>query len=475
MQKTLGYDIKERNIIINSSYAQQNQSDLYTFMENHPKVTALEHSQLTIETQQLLLRPAILVTFETCKKEWRIVKGTGNGYKMLALESKSEQCQICNAKIRFVFYIKNEFTNIELGVGSECLKKYEIDKGNLKDFKQLAIMQIETALRTQAIRKLNLAYPALQSYIRDQRNYLNSNHYVLSKERESLYLDKFNTLSSCVDVFLKGDGKIDLEYIGCLYAELQNIMVDHQTFFVQQDSNPWALTNQLFRSIIANPTSEQKVVLDRLLQTATISGDSLQLFFDSSFRQQILAKITEKLKISNFFIHRVSPDGSQIFLDFHLDNNIHKIIIYYVEFVNSYGQLLFNSDFSPISGYDYIKVNKFKVDEQFYYTALSNIEKVFPYGVHFYREYNSIFIVENRTFLIFTDNGNPTYYMEIELGLLLDKLYKFYLCKDYESIQKWATDRKSNLNKANKLEDLHDYINTYIRGVVDDKKFVRRR
>jgi hypothetical protein len=475
MQKTFGYDIKERNIIINSLYAQQNLPDLYTYMENHPKVTALEYIKLTDETQQLLLRPALLLAFEMCKKEWRIVKGIGNEFKMLILEINSGKCQICNARIRFVFYIRNEFTNVELGVGCECIKNYSIDKGNLDDFKNISAKQIEAARRIQALQKLNLAYPALQSFIRDQKYYLRSNTYVLNKERKKLYLEKLDSLSSYVDMFLNGDSKIELESIGRFYTELQNILLDHQSFFRQQESNPWALTNKLFQSLITSPASEQMGALERLLQTATISCDSLQLFSDSSFRQKILSKIIDNLKISGFLFRRVSPDGSLIYLDFKLDKKIHKLIIYYIEFVNSYGQLLFNNDFSPINGYEYIKNNKFKVDEQFYAESLSNIESVFPNDVYFYRENRSIIVVESRSFLIFSDNKGPTYYTEMEFGSLFDKLYKWYLVKEIKSIQQWIADRKNSLNKANKLEDLHDLINTYTRGVIDDKKSVRRR
>ena len=184
MPKSLGYDVKERNIIVNSMYAQQNQPELFSFMEKNIKITSIDYAKLASDVQELLLRPALLVTFEMCKEEWHIVKDVGNEYKMLALDDKSEHCQICNAKIRFVFFIKNESTSVELRVGSECIKKYEIDRGNLRDFKALAAKQIEVKLRTQALYKLNSAYPELQDYIRSHINYLRYNTYVLNRERE---------------------------------------------------------------------------------------------------------------------------------------------------------------------------------------------------------------------------------------------------------------------------------------------------
>jgi len=277
-------------------------------------------------------------------------------------------------------------------------------------------------------------------------------------------------------LFLEGTGKVKLENIGMLYSELQNIELEHKTFFALQEENPWALTRTLYQSIISNLSINQVNAREKLLITATISADSLQLFSDSKYRQMVLMQISEFLTGSEFHVDKISPDGSNVFIDFRHEHQNHKLIFSYIEFVNSYGQLLFDKNLSPINELDYLKKNSFKVDDRFYSYALSIIEKSFDNGIYFYRENGDIVITnESRAFLIFVDSDDQKCYMEIEFMNLIAKLYKSYILNDLGQILQWSQERKKNRVATNKLEDLHDIINAYNRGYIDDKRNVRKR
>ncbi len=474
MGKTVGYSVKERNLIVQSEYASRNQPELYRFLCEHPKVTAIEYDKLSSEEQRLILRSALLVIFETCKQEWRIVKGIGNVYKLRILDTKSEQCQICNAKIRFLYYIRNDISKKELCVGSECIKNYEIDKDNVSDFKAMAAKQLKAQLRIQALHKLNTTYPNIQDYIRNHGNYLRNNTYVLPTEIERQYIRSYQALSNEVTGYLENGDPKALEMIGELYSSIQDQIKEHKVFFERQEANPWALTTALYRSISNLPRHE--AAIERLLSDATISWDSLYLFGDAKFRRDILARIAAGLQNSKFKMQRVSPDGGSIYIDFQQGRHIRKLIVYYAEFVSAYGRLLFDSAFVPVSEIEYIAQNTVAVDRQYYRDALSQIERAFPQGVYFYKENGSIEIIDQHVFLVFTesDDGNASY-MEIDFSGLISKLYKDYILNQMEPIQQWATARQKSRNKRNDLSDLHDTLVAYRRGLIDDKRTVRRR
>lgn len=474
--KDVGYDVKERNLIINSEYARNNQPELLRFLRDNPKITLADYMKLTSKEQETILRSALLVTFNVCKEEWRIVKGVGNEYKLKVLDTKSEQCQICNTKIRYLFYIRNELTKIELCIGSECIKKYAIDKDNIRDFNAVYAKQIKAQMQIQALQRLNSEYPEIQNFVRNHKYYLRSNTYELVASDKREYLDKYQSLSSVVNSFLEADNKITLDHIGQQYAELKKLLVYHQTYFDKQEVNQWALTTNLSQSIISSPSQEQRKAIERLMDSATISPDSLQLFSDSKFRVMILSKISENLKGSKFHINRISPDGSNIYLDFQYERQTHKLVFNYIEFVNSYGSYLFDNSYSPINELEYIKKNNFKVDELFYRSALSRIEKSFDKGTYFYRENGDIVISnDSRAFLILTEANNQKCYMEIEFIDLIAKLYKSYILNDYDQILQWSQVRKKHRTATNNLDDLHDIINAYNRGYVDDMRQFRRR
>lgn len=475
MEKTLGYNVKERNLIVDSEYALKHHPELYEFLCAHPKITAKEHEQLTSQEQQLLLRPSLLEIFQACKLEWRIVRGIGNEYKVKILDTKGEKCQICTTPIRFIFYIRNEISKKELCVGSECITHYEIDKDNAKDFKSMYMKQIKAQMRIQALHKLNMLFPGIQDFVRNKANYLRNNTFVLPVDITTRFSQTYQQLSNAINAFLDNGGDQEkLDEIKALYAFINDQIQEHRTFFEQQENNPWALTTALLRGIV-RPEADPDY--QKLMSTAVISADSLHLFSDSKFRNRIIQLIADKLHGTRLKVQRISYDGGTVYFDFQQGRHVRKLVTHYVEFVRAYGQLVFDPSFIPTNEEEYIATNHVTVDNTYYAEALSQIEQAFPRGIHFFRGNGVIQVIDNFAFLVFSDSENEGAggFIPIDLSEVIHRMYKHHLLKETELVRQWAIDRRSSKNAKGKIEDLYDTINAYRRGVVDDKRYVRRR
>jgi len=457
---SLGYDIKERNIIFNSNFARLNYPVLIQIMEQYRSLSTLdveknfEHGQFAY-----LDRSIIQEILKACRREWEIIKTRGGDYKVRILPERLENCMICNTKIKNVFSIRNTDNQIELNVGSECIKNYEIGQDRAKDFKKKYAEQVKAQERITYATNLKKEYPTLADKLRQYQYYLNSNQYALPTSIEMDFEDTYAKLRAAQNNYLDSGDRTQFDSIKCLLFQLSEKLELNSVFFIRQVNNPWALTTVMKRSIISRESKE----CEDLCESCTITGENLFCITNDELCKEVITKLTPIVSSLGFKIIPAKTTYSKVAAEVTIHDQRLVFLIPYEQFTKTYGTLVFQSTSVSINAIDYLKKNSFIVHETSFQFSLLLLSSFFPSGVGFYKsnDNESIEIIGSQAFLVFyKSSGSPTEkFITISVPDVIRKLFPSYIRSEKDPIIKWVDERRES--KGLPLADIHDTIKSY--------------
>lgn len=465
MAKTLGYELKERNIIVNSNYAREHLPALYGLMVDTPTLSQLEAEKVEDASLRALLdKTLIQQILDTSRLEWDIVKGADGDYKLIIRPTRDCQCEICNTKIRNLYYIKNRLTMKELCVGSECIGRYGVGTEQARDFKRQSAAQLKAKQRLMREQQIEMEHPGVREFLRVNNHYIESLPYMLPLDHQRRFDSEFQDLRSIVYTYLESEEDGGLNELDERVERLRGLMSKHQTFMKKQRSNPWALSRKMWNTIRAGDAR----CVNRLRKLAVIDEQTITLITESDFCKNAVRGLAETAKEAGFTIQSCSPDGSMIYIRFAVGNTIVNLTIDYAQFISAYGIRLFSPSASIPTAKEYFATADVQVQSSSHMEALYQIEKCLPPHTRFAedRSSNSIEMAGGSVFLIFypeqRNSAEKGRFIELNTEVTLSLLYGKYLINDIEFIQMWANKRRNQKNLSS-LTDLHDTIERYRR------------
>ena len=430
-----------------------------------PTMSQIEAEKVEdVSLRALLDRTMIQKILDTSRMEWDIVKDAVGDYKLIIRPIRDYQCEICNTKIRNLYYIKNRLAMKELCVGSECIRRYGVGTEQACDFIRQSAAQLKAKQHLIREQRIEVEHPGVREFLRVNNHYIESLPYMLPLDQQRDFECGFQALRNIVNTFLESEQDVGLNELDERVECLQGLMNEHQAYMNEQRSNPWALSRKMWNT---HRTVDARLS-NRLCKLAVIDEQTIALITESDFCKNAVRGLVETAKEAGFTIQSCSPDCTKIYIRFAIGNTFVNLAIDYVQFISAYGVRLFNPTARIPLAKEYFTTANVHVQTSSHMEALYQIEKCLPPHTRFAedRSTNSIEMAGGSVFLIFypeqrnsTEKGR---YIELNTEATLSLLYKKCLVNDIKFIQTWANERRNQKNLSS-LADLHDAIERYSR------------
>ena len=160
---------KQEMVLIKASQEVQNTEiygNLYDCLESYDKISEADLDKNVVfddKARIVLINPSNKKQMmEKIQEEWYSIKN-------FEISDSKTHCQLCGRINKYIFYIKNRHTDIELHIGSDCVKNYPDITGIKQQQKELSQLQKE-----QKMQQRKIEFEAMEgkevTYISDAEN-----------------------------------------------------------------------------------------------------------------------------------------------------------------------------------------------------------------------------------------------------------------------------------------------------------------
>ena len=471
---------QEMVLIKNSNEAKNIEiyGNLYDCIEDYKKLSEVELKENVVfdkKARAVLLNPENKkVMINKIMDEWYSIKNCNIAETLV-------NCQLCGRPNKYIYYIHNKITDVELHIGSDCVKNYPDITGIKQQKKRMSQLQRE---QEQQKRKIEFE-------IREGEDI----GFIEKAEKEfkdypillpfKLYNDIKNAiyqLNLSKTIYIKRGGDLDESYSSfCILKEEFNKLfeqaekhykiVRNNPLVCDKETSEWLLIN--------NRTIWEKVSKNK----GIFIVDTLMKVYDARYINKKIEEIMVHLKdrdlkviqISKSYIHFSIQNSRYIyaitfiipikkFMEcigcYALTDNQYKfgkgdLQDVFIEVTNNNFHAVYNSILEILNknGYDFIVEEK---TEQAYWKKLSQIERKNRWSNHVFQT-NSMYKKSSITLFL----------KMFSLFLLKDEAYleKNFnvIIKNMESGQRWITQTEKNTNEE---------VARHARGMQKQKGFI---
>lgn len=279
---------RDEMVLLKNSESAKNSElygNLYDIIQPYETLTEDEFNNTTLFDDKA--RAVILNNkkelFEEIKNEWSAI-----GFND---ERTSEiRCQLCNTKNKLVYYIRNKKNDVELNVGSDCIKKFPGIE-NLDKHKRSYKEHLKN--HTELKRKIEFDEIDLENinFHKNYEDWFKSFKILLPYLLYTRIKDTLYSLNSLRTNYIKNGG--DINYVKDQYFSYKNILEssknEAEKYYESAKKNPLICKKELSDWLHeTNPTIWEKL----LKNNGILTTDTLQNCFQNNF-------VKSKLKIFN--------------------------------------------------------------------------------------------------------------------------------------------------------------------------------
>lgn len=388
---------KERNLLL-FSHVINDYPLLKKRLEKHTTIDEqiLKKEKATDEELNIFRMSNEIVT--QAQNEWHI---DPNRTVDLLPNDKKIRCEICGARIKNVFYIKNSINQNSLRTGSECIKQFAItDKQHMANL-------LKDAKRLKRREEIENIFPGINLRIFQWKNFIEDQPIIINDSLAKQYYALGDSLSSVYGLYLKHENSNDKESedeIRGILNEADKLISEISKYVKKHKGDVLYPPNRIFRSM--EPTS-----IALLKQDGYITPRTLFRIRDDEVAQKIFEEYDAFFRTNRITIIKVSPKNG---VDYRIKRQANIILTApYGIFCKKYGaEILRVNDIETIaSERDLVGVGKvieYRSLESLIYIMQDLYLKESPYAIEeLYYEYNEVYFVVN--------NGLSREYLKVEL------------------------------------------------------------
>lgn len=216
-------------------------------------------------------------------------------------------CQLCNTKNKYIFYIKNKLTDIELHIGSECVKKFPDIIGVKQETRKLSQLKKELERQKRII--------DFDSYLKEDIDFLKNSEQVfenypvlLTKKLYRGIEETLRQMNGLRTSYISSSGNI--EEVITKYYQLKEIVTQ---LFVKAE----ARTNQVASSILVcdRETSDWLKKHNMIIWNEVLENDGLfnqgilSRMQSAKYVEKQLSVFRQKISDRDIVLQRVSGDS----------------------------------------------------------------------------------------------------------------------------------------------------------------------
>jgi hypothetical protein len=332
---------KGERMLLMTSQAATNAEWLPQFLKDTDPIDNHTIDALPADQKAFLLRwKETLVT--QASKEWVFNPNHDPPIEDLGPHQRT-QCSLTGTPNRFVFYIVNRFTQSELNVGSECVKRFGFGltwqgRTSMTDLKSFASeFRIRNAVATRI--------PSFQeAQLHDWHARTEQLALIIPASVESRYIQRGNEIRTLYDALLKGHTKDTPEAYARLAATYNEGQQEWQVLeqYVQEHrGHPWMPTAQI-RHFLRNAGPDGLVAYDFLKQDGQVTSRTLHRITEPDFMNSLVEQINRALaSVRRDLVERAEPDRAGYVLR-PMASTLPGFLLPHRDFFLAYANLLFD-------------------------------------------------------------------------------------------------------------------------------------
>ncbi len=151
------------------------------------------------------------------------IKSEWHSYKNCDIVDALVNCQLCGRPNRYVYYIHNKITNVDLHIGSDCVRNFTDITGIKQQKKRLSQLKKE-----QEQQKRKIDFEVLEgddsSFIEDAENKFNNFPILLPHKIYSDLKERISQIALLKSAYIKNGGDLDETFSS--YCSLKSIIME---------------------------------------------------------------------------------------------------------------------------------------------------------------------------------------------------------------------------------------------------------
>lgn len=326
--------VKERNLIKHSSILEQ-YPILIKFYNENPELMDDQLDSLDEETKRFFKDGIYDKVSSIASSEWEVDRPK---MEKEFDESKDISCQICNANLKNICYIKNKFNNNTLRIGTSCVTHFGmISKKEIDEiFKRMH--------RIKKLEELNKYINNIERIINNSDLVINKSPIVIKDSVKNKLLKLKLKAEELFDEFLDNDldDNKKLEIINLLKEIIKNLSEQEQIIseYIDLHKNNKLVVTKKMMSNLRNYD-----VRDILNKDGFVTEKSIFKINNFEFIKSMVQNFNIYLESHNMKIVDVIENNANIYYRIDIDNRGFILLDYkYDEFALTYGSLIFNEE-----------------------------------------------------------------------------------------------------------------------------------
>lgn len=309
MSKTI-LTLVEINLLINSEEPKNEflYGNLYSVLSGTKTKKAISFAELpNLENkakQSLTLNKTSLMS--STVKEWSATT------TIIENQKRELKCELCNTKIKYLFYIHNRKNNKELRVGSECIKKFPDMEGYTEQCKQLKAIHKEHKVVARRNQFYN-EFPNAEDIIFEAQKYFSELPILLPIK---LYKDLNSVIERLNSIYIKyvNEGKKPFKSECDSFTLFQLAINQYNKYKEQADSfvnkninNPLICKRREINWLLKN---NKKLLLERIAENnGFYTVNTLKFICSYEFIQDNIRLFVSKNQSINFQFKKMNDNG----------------------------------------------------------------------------------------------------------------------------------------------------------------------
>jgi hypothetical protein len=471
---------QEMVLIKNSSEAKNFEiyGNLYDCLENYSKLSKRELEQNIVFDQKARI---ILLSVENRKTMLSNILNEWYSVKECEISDAKLNCQLCGHANKYIFFIHNKITDIDLHIGSECVKKFPDITGIQQERKRLSQMQKENERQ-----KRKIEFEVMEDdldFLMNAKNIVENIKIMLPYKLNCEINDTLYQLNLIKTSYIKSGGCLEevFEKYKYLKAKFMKLNTEAEDRYQQIKNSILICDKETADWILSNYETVWEYVAKN---DGLFDVESLKKIYFDKFVIRLLPEFKKHLKDSDIQI--LYGRGNLIF--FSIKNNRY---VYPVTFSVTMKKFMETIGCYCITDLSY-HFGKTDLQDIFIENSKSNFDSLYNSVTSILRSFGYDFIIEDKTMqgywkkLPYKEKGNKwsrqtTYvsaiYKKSDIALFLNVLSPFLLKEErvlkdnFSAIIKKMENGKVWITQSEK--DFSEQIAKEARGLQKQKEFTR--